>query len=287
MQRFLRKPSPAIESTRVKFLLSFGIGLFVFVFLYVFEPFGVFHELRVTTFEAAAGFGGITFGVDLIYLFGWYDLIVKRSSRTITNGEQLLTIFIHVIVVAVVNSFFMRYIYLSEITLSRPYWQTLFDSLFFTFSIALFPIIFTQIYFELKLSYDHLKKSRNVAIDHQKRTEPATISIPGDSQETPVSITNHSFRFARASGNYVEYYSFNGNGVERQLQRITLSRLEVHFENTSFNVMKTHRSYIVNLDAVSEINGNAQGYSLQLRDLDETVPVSRANIKNFNLVMNG
>ncbi|NRA11079.1 MAG: LytTR family transcriptional regulator, partial [Crocinitomicaceae bacterium] len=56
---------------------------------------------------------------------------------------------------------------------------------------------------------------------------------------------------------------------------------------SELNVMKTHRSYVVNLDAVEDVQGNAQGYVLSLTNTDERVPVARNHVNDFNLLMNG
>jgi DNA-binding LytR/AlgR family response regulator len=41
-------------------------------------------------------------------------------------------------------------------------------------------------------------------------------------------------------------------------------------------LFRCHRAYIVNLDRVTNIGGNAQGYRLSLSNNPEVVPVSRA-----------
>jgi DNA-binding LytR/AlgR family response regulator len=38
---------------------------------------------------------------------------------------------------------------------------------------------------------------------------------------------------------------------------------------------RCHRAYIVNLDKVQHVEGNAQGYRLRFPDVEEPVPVSR------------
>ena len=38
---------------------------------------------------------------------------------------------------------------------------------------------------------------------------------------------------------------------------------------------KSHRAYIINLDKVIHVQGNAQGYKIRLQELEELVPVSR------------
>lgn len=39
---------------------------------------------------------------------------------------------------------------------------------------------------------------------------------------------------------------------------------------------RCHRTYIVNLQKVKHISGNAQGYKLHLENIDTLIPVSRS-----------
>ena len=45
---------------------------------------------------------------------------------------------------------------------------------------------------------------------------------------------------------------------------------------------RCHRAYIINLDKVEQVEGNAQGYKLKVRGTEERVPVSRSLNKEFS-----
>ena len=74
--------------------------------------------------------------------------------------------------------------------------------------------------------------------------------------------------------------------VNKFVKRLTLKDLESALKPFP-EIIRTHRSYLVNLNQIMGVVGNAQGYKLKLRDYDGTVPVSRNMIGNFNNVMNG
>jgi DNA-binding LytR/AlgR family response regulator len=65
----------------------------------------------------------------------------------------------------------------------------------------------------------------------------------------------------------------NGHGIEKKLLRVNLKNVESQLNN-SFT-LRCHRSYIVNVHAISNITGNTNGYKLQIRDSDFSIPVSR------------
>jgi DNA-binding LytR/AlgR family response regulator len=41
------------------------------------------------------------------------------------------------------------------------------------------------------------------------------------------------------------------------------------------NIYRCHKSYLVNLAKVNHVSGNAQGYKLHLKDVEDQIPVSR------------
>lgn len=56
--------------------------------------------------------------------------------------------------------------------------------------------------------------------------------------------------------------------------RSTLRRMEDALASWP-QFFRCHRTYLVNLDKVAHVSGNAQGYRLHLEGLDDTIPVSR------------
>ncbi|MFL3662109.1 MAG: LytTR family transcriptional regulator DNA-binding domain-containing protein [Polaribacter sp.] len=51
-------------------------------------------------------------------------------------------------------------------------------------------------------------------------------------------------------------------------------------------ILKSHRSYLVTINYVDTVSGNAQGYKLPLKNYSEKIPVSRNMISTFNTKMN-
>jgi DNA-binding LytR/AlgR family response regulator len=47
------------------------------------------------------------------------------------------------------------------------------------------------------------------------------------------------------------------------------------------NIIRCHRSYIVNLENIENISGNLQGYQLNFKQYTEQVPVSRSYTKKI------
>lgn len=82
----------------------------------------------------------------------------------------------------------------------------------------------------------------------------------------------------QASDNYVTVFALSADTsdiVESAMLRMTLKYAE-EVINSHSQVVRCHKSYIVNLKHVKDISGNAQGYKLHIPALDFAVPVSRS-----------
>ncbi|WP_158655302.1 LytTR family DNA-binding domain-containing protein [Flavivirga eckloniae] len=159
-------------------------------------------------------------------------------------------------------------------------WQYLFEEITNTFLVGtLFVVILIPINFNL-LNSKHIN---NATILNNFINEKITLV------KLKTDIVNiegfefdiNQFIYAKSEGNYIEIY-FDKEKPKKKLIRTTLKSLDALLK-TYPNIIKTHRSYLINCNYVNKINGNAQGYQLQINE--SVVPVSRNMIKIFNKTM--
>lgn len=93
------------------------------------------------------------------------------------------------------------------------------------------------------------------------------------------NIPIYNIWFIESLQNYVNIYFWNGETMEKKTERATLKSCENLIKNT--NLLRCHRSFIVNTTIVENVSGNAQGLKLKLRNLETTIPVSRSYIPLF------
>ncbi len=118
-----------------------------------------------------------------------------------------------------------------------------------------------------------------------KALTPIPLSIDLPHEEEAFIISLDQFLFAKAEGNYVEFYLKDGQNVRKELKRCTLKNINDQLKGTS-HLVKTHRAFFVNTYYVNKVKGNAQGYQLNFEGIDFIVPVSRNQIEAFKRVMN-
>ena len=58
----------------------------------------------------------------------------------------------------------------------------------------------------------------------------------------------------------------------------TIKQIEEQLKNYGFFV-RCHRAYIINMNHIDSIEGNAKGYKLQLLNVSKEIPVSRTYIQ--------
>ncbi len=88
--------------------------------------------------------------------------------------------------------------------------------------------------------------------------------------------------YIQSNQNYISIYYLKENVVKRRLLRISL--INALKQITFDNIMQCHRSYIVNINCVEKITGNAQGLKLELKH-NSVVPVSRSFVKEFKATL--
>jgi len=77
-----------------------------------------------------------------------------------------------------------------------------------------------------------------------------------------------------AADNYIAlYYKFNST-VKKELFRSTMKMAEDQFAEID-EMVRCHKSYIINTTNVFQVSGNAQGYRLHIKGLEFSIPVSR------------
>ena len=286
MLRLLKRPSPIEYSNRLIWSVTIGISAFVFVFLSVFRPFDFSDNISLDTNLASACFAGITF-VFVSLMLGISRYFSNRLGEKWTIGHGLLTAFLVATCIGIANHLIMHLVVYHDVYYSYSLIEGFFRSMWMTYAVALFPIsIFLLII--VGLSNIDEAKSSIVKEETSEKVSPetiaSTVTIGQDSDA--IELNSRSFLFAKASGNYVEFFS-REETLQKELKRITLAKVESIFRDSEFPAMKTHRGYIINTEKVLSYDGNAQGYLLHFGDDLEKVPVSRKQIPDFERVMNG
>ncbi len=279
----LSEPFPSREPMSREVLGTLGVSLFVSVFLYLFRPGGMAGPDALFIW-ICLGFGLVTFAVSMGFtLFCEYVLKLDTDSPRWTLGKWLLQMLALISLIAVGNLLFLN-------ALNEWRYLTLavfFEVLINTWIIGVFPVVFFGLTTQVKALKHNLALANDIATQ-QGRTAPKSEQYLSNnsnhllqinvSQNEVLQIARADLRYAEAMQNYLSLYTFSDARLSCTLLRSTVSSWEEELCDTRF--VRCHRSYLVNLDAVTKVSGNAQGLKLFLQDVSNTyIPVSRSYIE--------
>jgi len=79
-----------------------------------------------------------------------------------------------------------------------------------------------------------------------------------------------------ANDNYSNIYYLNENGeIDKQIERLSLKKIENLIEKYDKSFHRVHKSYLLNSDFLLSIKGRSQAYKLELKHVKKLIPVSR------------
>ncbi|MGF7215876.1 hypothetical protein GGR92_002016 [Spirosoma lacussanchae] len=283
MLNLLRQPYPSSESAGRQVRKAAFIGLFVGLFLLTFEPFGI--NLWDTDHKSLKllGFGLVTFVVTALNFTVWNRLFPRQfSDERWTVGREILLITGNILLIALANRLYMEWLLRLEGLSYSVNWVSM---ILITFLVGLFPTTGVVL-----LNYvRQLKKYRELAAQlpvhppvqpDSLLRPPAPVShsltLVADNDKDTLSLSPADLLFIESSDNYctVVYWKDNERSKPAKLLlRSSLSRLVAQIDVP--HIVRCHRSYVVNLDRVERVTGNAQGYKLHLAEGQLVVPVSR------------
>ena len=264
---------PVNHSLKFQLKLAGSFALFVFLFLIIFQPFQIsFLEESITV--VAAGFALITF-VTMLVLNGIVPLFFYRyfDETNWTVTRELLYTLLNIWLIGILNFLYYNFFFTNSFTWSSLWWFQ-----FSTVVIGIFPVAFIVYYKERnsRLKYigeaDSLSQVLKTELQREVKTKD-TVILPSQNQNENIKIATDLLYFVKAADNYIEVYLMNET-LQKKMIRNTLKSIEESLIGNS-NFFRCHKSYIVNLDKVSKISGNAQGYKLHMVDMDQQIPVSR------------
>ncbi len=111
--------------------------------------------------------------------------------------------------------------------------------------------------------------------------EESILTLIAENGKDKLMILPQQLCYIEADDNYVTVVFQEEQKIRKELLRSSLGRIESQI--TVSHIRRCHRSYMVNLQKVYRVSGNAQGYKLHLWQVAEPLPVSRGYAKQVIL----
>jgi hypothetical protein len=314
MIKFLDKPYPFSFQPlrRIKQLPLIAIGVFTFFIL--FKPFGLSNDPEYIQFSAFITFSGTITGlfttVLIPYLFSGY---FKESKWTVKRNLVWHTWDFFIFATFMFSAFNIYSIYhygnYRNFTFNI-YLRWVYLNLIFGLPLSIIINLSNQ-YYLLKKHFKianiisntietTIKENKQTCLIDNLDVQSNLIKQKYDSKELinqhasinlldievdkfkKVQLEVDNLIYVEALGNYINIM-YECNGFKKYTIRETINNIEKKTSNSKM-IYKSHRSYLVNLNYISNVTGDAQGLKIHIKDIDTAIPVSRNKIKEFKLL---
>ena len=128
----------------------------------------------------------------------------------------------------------------------------------------------------------HLKAAQllNKRLLDKKTQHERLIRFESEYKNDELTLQASSIILIRAADNYIELFYEREGSLQRHTIRNTLKNAEMILQDFDY-LFRCHRSFIINVNYLKEIQGNSQGYRLYFEKLDFYAAVSQNYIPEF------
>jgi hypothetical protein len=274
MFKILKQPFPLVVKTGSRVIIALTFGTFVFLFLFIFRPFGLQH-FETRPLAVAAFYYGLTCFVVLIVCL----ILIRKfiPSLFVENKWTVWKDIVHNVWLTLVgtaaNIMFTHFYF--DIPLNA---KLIFKFFWITLSIVIIPItimvLLKQIQFMKTFSREAAELDRELqSKEHLHASD--LVHFISDNEKENFTILSNQLLYVEAADNYVRIFYLSGEKPTQKIIRSSMKKIEEALQQ-HFQFYRCHRTYIINLQKVIHVGGNAQGYKLQLDAVEELIPVSRS-----------
>lgn len=271
MKALLNKPYDLLESKTFRHLFVFGSAVFALIFLWIFEPYGLYNLTLKEKIIAVGLYVGIGMILTLLQFFPLQKLLIK--NHTVLNS--ILWIMLSIVIIGTSSSVINSYLY-------NDGHLNLIAFLYFQgiiLSINIIPVAaFVLVHYNITLK-KRLKIATSVNDTLQAKSDKSQdkkkeVVLNSENKKEGMTISLDSLIFISSEENYIEVNYLENGIAKKNLLRYSLSRIEQ--DNTNITeIFRCHKGFVVNKRKIESISGNAAGYKLKLRDYNDLIPVSR------------
>lgn len=275
---YLKQPFPKAENKWKTIVL---ISLFVTIFLFVFQPFGIERiGNRNSKYFFIGGFGFVSFIIMVFDL-----IIIERLFHRFFNEKnwrvykEIFWLICIVFSIGLANVLYT--ILFSGQQLSLAY---IVNFQVITLTVAVFPITLFTISKHNYLLRKHASSAndvnKNLDREPESSKENCSISLYSYNEKAKVVFDINTLYYIESKGNDIELNLYEDNNFTSKTLRNTLKKSLGYFVDSS-ELVQCHRAYIVNLSKVNKVEGNSQGLVLKFENSDAEVPVSRSFVSSI------
>jgi hypothetical protein len=270
MLRSLKKPYGETETNRTKLLAILAFGLFIFLFLYFFKPFGLSQLKQLQQVFITLGFGLVTSFVLLVFKFLIEPVVVYGKW---TLGKNILWDILIASSIGSANYFYLCIVFNLDFTIKY--------FLFSVWTAILVGSIPVTISYFIVFNRRYKNALKNAAINDEIVYWEEEVTIRAGNPKSEFKINPKHIIYLCSNDNYVTIVTLKDDIQKKTTIRGTLKAAESELRRNS-RFLRCHKGYIVNLDFADRVTGHYQNMKIKLLRFGIEIPVSRSKADQVN-----
>jgi two-component system LytT family response regulator len=257
-------------------------GLSVLSILLIFRPFGISDDNISRLLTTVGGFGIITFLVIYVNNVTLKDRLYYLFNKKWYLHYELLYTLIFLPQICLGN-----FIFSSLVIHEFQFSIAGFLEISFYTVVLLLPIVLVKSIVTVAIQYNKEIVMLNTKIDYYTELTSTNKIVPEKNDSIELLFENEALTLPRAGiilfsawGNYIRILVHRNNNAFEIVKRGRIKNVEDQLQ-PYLEFYQCHRSYIVNIEQIHSINGNAKKSEIMLRYTEKKIPVARTCYKTI------
>lgn len=273
MVDFQKPIAPYLNEKRNIIRLILFTSLFALVFINIYSPFGADRWFNLTKFEFLSY-------SSLVILTGVLVIVISRiimyyygRKHVINYYQYIAWIFAEIMMMALFYTLFEKFV-LKDV---RDFIDLVKLTARNTALVLLLPYSVLWLYFSWRDKKEQIEKLAEIPSFQGNARE--MIPFYDDKSVLKFSVKKESLLYIESAENYVSICYIDKGKVSKYLLRDTMKKMEETFSGTE--IVRCHRSYMVNFEKVKVIRKDKDGLKLELDSPSAIdIPVSKTYVDN-------
>lgn len=268
------KPAPSYLNEKGNIIrLIIFTSLFALVFINIYFPFGAdrwynLTELQFFTFSSLTILTGV-----LVVVVSRIIMYSVSKKHPIKIWQYLVWIFAEILSMSLFYGLFQKFVLKDP----RIFTDLVKSSSRYTALVLLLPYSALWLYFSWRDKKEQIERLADIhSVSHNPRD---MIPFYDDKGILKFSVKKENLLYLESAENYVSICYLNKGKISKYLLRDTLKKVEESFAGS--DVIRCHRSYMVNFEKVKVIRKDKDGLKLEFDNLSVSdIPVSKTYINS-------
>lgn len=262
ISKLLNQDIPYLDSSKNKLIVIGFICLYSFIFIKIYDPYDINVWGKIYYLE----FVLLGLGVFLVSQFILRPLFKIKRFKVYS---LMLWGLMEMLLIAAV----FELVYSPPINSLQEQIVEYFITVKQIVLVVVVPYTLFLWYTQIQLKLSSYKQVNDNTVVSNAEQGNELLVINGDNNKVLLAIKYPKLLYIKSAGNYLELFYLTGEKLTRELVRMSFKELEPKISDP--NVIRIHRSYMINTIHIASLKKTKKGYGVRLQNLpEEVIPVS-------------